>query len=64
VWKKMTGNRSGQTEPDSDLPGFKNVYGNKPDKPSPGIEAKPRLIPVDRKQMRIVPIDVERHDPI
>jgi len=56
----MTGNQSGQTEPGSDLPGFENVYGNKPDKPSPGIEAKPRLIPVDRKQMRIVPVDVER----
>jgi hypothetical protein len=47
VWKKMTGNQSGQTEPGSDLPGFENVYGNKPDKPSPGIEAKPRLIPAD-----------------
>jgi transposase len=56
----MTDGRPREDKPGSDLPGLENVYGNKPDKPSPGIEAKPRLIPVDRNQMRIVPVDVER----
>ena len=56
----MTANQSEENRPGSDLPGFENVYRNKPDKPSPRMEAKPRLIPVDRKQMRIVPVDVER----
>jgi transposase len=56
----MTGNQSEENKPGNDLPGFEDVYGKKTDKESPRIETKPRLIPVDRKQMRIVPVDVER----
>ena len=49
-----------ENKPDDDLPGFEGVYGKKADREAPRAEAKPRLIPVDRKQMRIVPVDVER----
>lgn len=56
----MTGSQDAENRPGSSLPGFEGAYGKKEDEPSPRIEAKPRLIPVDRKQMRIVPVDVER----
>jgi hypothetical protein len=56
----MTGNQNGENRPGNDLSGFEGAYGKKADKESPRMEAKPRLIPVDRKQMRIVPVDVER----
>jgi len=42
------------------LPGFEKVQGERADAPSPRTDPKPRLIPVNRKQMRIVPVDVER----
>ncbi len=42
----------------NELPGC-GICGSRPDRPSKA-EGKPRLIPVDRKQMRIVPVDVER----
>lgn len=56
----MTGDQDRENRPGNDLPGFEGVYGKKADKESFRIEAKPRLIPVDRSQMRIVPVDVER----
>ncbi len=43
-----------------DLPGFGGVEGRMPDEPRFRAEPKPRLIPVNRTQMRIVPVDVER----
>ncbi|HUJ69646.1 MAG TPA: IS1182 family transposase [Syntrophorhabdales bacterium] len=55
----MTVSKDAENRPGNSLPGFKAAYGKK-DEPSPRTEAKPRLIPVDRKQMRIVPVDVER----
>ena len=56
----MTGSRDAENRPGSSLPGFETAYGKKEDELSPRMEAKPRLVPVDRKQMRIVPVDVER----
>lgn len=56
----MTGSRDAENRPGSSLPGFEAAYGKKEDELSPRMEAKPRLVPVDRKQMRIVPVDVER----
>ena len=58
--KNMTGSRDAEDRPGSSLPGFEAAYGKKEDELSPRMEAKPRLVPVDRKQMRIVPVDVER----
>ena len=43
----------------NELPGC-GVCGSKPESPQTKVEGKPRLIPVDRKQMRMVPVDVER----
>jgi len=56
----MTVSKDAENRPGNSLPGFEAAYGKKEDEPSPRMEAKPRLIPVDRKQMRIVPVDVER----
>jgi len=55
----MMGGQDAENRPGS-LLGFEAAYGKKADEASPQFEAKPRLIPVDRKQMRIVPVDVER----
>ena len=44
----------------NDLPGCEGAYGRKADEIVPDTEFKPRLVPVNRKQMRIVPVDVER----
>ena len=56
----MTGDEDRKNKPGDDLPGFEDVYGKKGDKESPRAKLTPRLIPVDRKQMRMVPVDVER----
>ena len=56
----MRGRQAGENKPGDGLPGFENVCGKRTDKAPLRMEAKPRLIPVDRKQMRIVPVDVER----
>jgi len=56
----MMGSQDRENRPSNNLPGFENVCPKKTDEASPRMEAKPRLIPVDRKQMRIVPVDVER----
>ena len=56
----MTVSKDAENRPGNSLPGFEAAYGKKEDEPSPRMEAKPRLIPVDRKQMRIIPVDVER----
>ena len=53
-------NHEGEGRSGGDLPGFGSVYGKKADEVSPCREVKPRLIPVNRKQMRIMPVDVER----
>ena len=60
VQQKMREDQGGENRPGNDLPGFKNAYGKRTDKPFPDIKPKPRLVPVDRKQMRMVPVDVER----
>ena len=49
-----------RTNQETTSPASEDVYGKKADKESPRAKLKPRLIPVDRKQMRIVPVDVER----
>lgn len=56
----MREDRTGKDKPGGDLPGFQYAYGRKTEREAPRAEAKPRLIPVDRNQMRIVPVDVER----
>ena len=56
----MMGSQDRENRPSNNLPGFENVCPKKTDEASARMEAKPRLIPVDRKQMRIVPVDVER----
>jgi hypothetical protein len=43
-----------------ELPGCEGDYGRRPAAPLPETERKPRLIPVDRTQMRMAVIDVER----
>ena len=58
--KNMTVSKDAENRPVNSLPGFEAAYGKREGEPSPRMEAKPRLIPVDRKQMRIVPVDVER----
>jgi len=42
------------------LPGFEKVKGRRADAPPSGTDPKPRLIPVNRRQMRMMPVDVER----
>jgi transposase len=44
----------------NDLPGCEKTYGRKPPAPCAKTERKLRLIPIDRTQMRLVPVDVER----
>jgi len=60
VQKKMIKDSDGENRAGNDLPGFEDVCGKKADKESPRVKLAPRLIPVDRKQMRMVPVDVER----
>ena len=43
-----------------DLPGFETVQGNKPVDGLPESELAPRLKPINRKQLLLRPIDVER----
>jgi transposase len=43
----------------NDLPGCEKTYGRKPPSPFTPTERKLRLIPIDRTQMRLVPVDVE-----
>jgi transposase len=52
--------RNGDGGSGNDLPGFEGVHGRKVDETLRHTEPKPRLIPVNRNQMRIVPVDVER----
>jgi transposase len=43
-----------------ELPGFATVQGSKPGDGLPGSEPAPRLKPINRKQLLLRPIDVER----
>ena len=52
--------RKGDEGSRNDLPGFEGVQGRKADETLPHTKPKPRLVPVNRNQMRIVPVDVER----
>ena len=46
-----------------DLPGFETVQGNKPLDGLPESEPVPRLKPINRKQLLLRPVDVERLAP-
>lgn len=57
----MKAYQGGESRQGFDLPGFDTAYGRKPEGAvSYAVKPVPRLIPVDRNQMRIVPVDVER----
>jgi transposase len=47
-----------------DLPGFETVQGNKPLDGLPESEPAPRLKPINRKQLLLIPVDVERLVPL
>ncbi len=44
----------------NDLPGFENAYGKKPEEQQTPREQKPQLKLINRSQLLLLPIDVER----